>query len=89
VCRSSTLATGSVDGTVRLWDIDAGRGRKFSPHNGAPVHSVSFPSPTGLITSGHGGAEISAWDAQTLDLVNTVKLGCVCLVLFIYFLDLY
>jgi WD40 repeat protein len=62
------LASGSYDGAVQVWDLDAGRVvRTLVPHL-APVRSVALaPDPAGGLTvfSGDDAGTIRIWDADT------------------------
>jgi len=56
-----TLATASGDGTVRLWDIDTGKGRRAFDWGIGAVHSVAF-APDGMRAAAGGEGEIVVWD---------------------------
>ena len=57
-----TLASGSYDGTVRLWDVETGNHiRTLTGHTGS-IHSVSF-SPNGdTLASGSGDGTALLWE---------------------------
>ncbi|SDM70295.1 WD domain-containing protein, G-beta repeat-containing protein, partial [Streptomyces sp. cf386] len=61
---SHTLATGSSDGTVRVWDIDTGKTRTRLTGLSGEVNSVAFSRDGGTIAT---GSSYSAWlwDAVT------------------------
>jgi WD40 repeat protein len=59
------LATGSLDGTARLWEATTGAERhKFGGHTG-PVTSVAFSSDGGWLVSGSWDGTIKFWDTET------------------------
>lgn len=60
---SSALATGSIDGTARLWNIDDGTSRKFRPGDG-PVWSVAVSPDGHYLATGSGGGMICRWDLR-------------------------
>ena len=68
-----TLVSGSIDKTVKLWDISSGRLlRSFDGHHG-DVSSVAF-SPTGkILASGSLDATVRLWDANSGGLLFTLK----------------
>ena len=60
-----TLASGSADATVRLWDTQTGALKKSITSIGAPVTAVDY-SPSGhRLASADASGQISFWDANT------------------------
>lgn len=60
-----TLATGAMDGTVRLWDAATGKEKSVLRGHRNSVYAVAF-SPNGkLLASGGGGMALRLWDAAT------------------------
>ena len=55
-----TVAAGSRDGTVVLWDAAGGESTTLYRHLGE-VHSVAF-SPDGTLLASHNGSSIRLWD---------------------------
>ena len=55
-----TLAAGSLDGSVVLWDVSSGASTTLYRHEGE-VHSVAF-SPDGALLASHNGSSIRLWD---------------------------
>ena len=70
-----TLASGSEDGTVRLWDVATGRqiGRPLTGSIGLLV-SVAF-SPDGKIVAGAGDKKVWLWDVATGRLIGRPLTG--------------
>ncbi|MEL7315527.1 MAG: hypothetical protein AAFN08_11280, partial [Cyanobacteria bacterium J06559_3] len=64
------IASGSNDGTLRLWNAQTGKpleGRRAAvlEGNGAVVYSVSFSPDGQRIVSGSIDGTLRLWDAQT------------------------
>ena len=59
--ESSSLATSSIDGTARLWNILDGTNRTFDPGDG-PVWSVALSPDGRFLAAGSNGGKISRWD---------------------------
>jgi WD40 repeat protein len=60
------LASGSVDGTVRIWDVKTGKQIVESPlRQGNTVQSVAFSQDGRFLASGGGDHVIKVWSTQT------------------------
>ena len=61
-----TLASGSDDDTVRLWDVATGRqiGNPLTGHTGA-VNSVAFSPDGKTLASGSDDDTVRLWDVAT------------------------
>jgi WD40 repeat protein len=57
------LVSGSLDGTVRVWDAGTGRQQCFGRH--IAVSSVAFSADGTRIASGSYGGMVNVWDAST------------------------
>jgi len=59
------IASGSYDGTVRLWDVQTGKEIwRLNPHT-FDVYSVAFSSDGRWIASGGADRTVRLWDVQT------------------------
>ncbi|MEV6733099.1 MULTISPECIES: trypsin-like peptidase domain-containing protein [unclassified Streptomyces] len=67
-----TLATGSTDRTVRLWDVDAGTSRPPLSGHGGVVRSVAFSADGRTLASGSGDKTVRLWDAKTGEFRKTL-----------------
>lgn len=71
-----TLASGSAQGTVKLWDVATGHEiDTWSAHPGQAVACVAF-SPDGSILASAGGVavpEVKFWDVETRRLGHTLR----------------
>jgi WD40 repeat protein len=59
-CR--TLASGSEDRTVKLWDSDTGRELATLPGHGSTVYSVAFSPDGQTLASGGREGVVRLWD---------------------------
>lgn len=71
-----TLATASLDGTIRLWDTTSGVERAQLIKHGLQLLSIAW-SPNGqqLAASSDYGGEVAIWDVATENVVQSVRLG--------------
>ena len=70
---SGVLASGSLDGTVKLWDAASGKLlRTLEGHNDS-VRSVAFDPTGGVLASGSNDNTIKLWDAASGKLLRTLK----------------
>ena len=58
----TTLASGSADGTVRLWEVASGLEKGTLRGQTSWVHSVSFSPDGTALASGNGDGTILLWD---------------------------
>jgi WD40 repeat protein len=71
-----TLASGSDDDTIRLWDVATGRptGQPVTGHGG-PVLSVAFRPDGKTLASGGDDDTIRLWDVAYTDNIGTYLCG--------------
>jgi WD40 repeat protein len=74
-----TLASGSRDGTIILWDVRTGKAeRTLRAHKGGAytqVLSVAFAPDGKTLASGSWDETVKLWDAQTGELKRTLEHG--------------
>ena len=61
----STLASGSEDETIRLWDVATGEPKGVLTGHAAQVFSVVFSPDGGTLASGSGDGRVRLWDGIT------------------------
>ena len=66
-----TIASGSYDETVRLWDVSTGV-LLNTLHGHTAVYSVSFSPDGSTIASGNSDDTVRLWDVSTGVLINTL-----------------
>ena len=70
-----TLASGSWDSTIRLWDTDTGETKVILRGHNEEVRAVAF-SPNGhILASASADETIRLWDIRTGEIRNTVLRG--------------
>jgi WD40 repeat protein len=60
-----TLASGSGDSTVRLWDVQSGTCTAIFEGHGNWVYSVAFAPDGKTLASGSGDSTVRLWDVQS------------------------
>ncbi|CAG6394188.1 WD40 repeat domain-containing protein [Streptomyces cocklensis] len=75
---ATVLASGSADGTVRLWDVETGQGlASFDDHMFSVRCLASTPVPGGfLLASGGSDGNLRVWDVQRrVQFGQTIRCG--------------
>ena len=68
-----TLASGSLDDTIRLWDVNTGKHLRTLAEHWDNVTSVAFSPDGQTLASGSEDRTIKLWDANTGNLRRTFK----------------
>ena len=69
-----TLATGSADGTIRLWDVATQQMARSWPTN-SPVFDVAFSPDGKILASGNLDDTARLWDVATLRPIGNPLIG--------------
>ena len=67
------LATGSEDGTVKLWDVQARTLLATLEGHANWVRSVAFSPDGRLLATGSGDGTVKLWDVQARTLLATLE----------------
>jgi WD40 repeat protein/serine/threonine protein kinase len=60
-----TLATGSLDGTVRLWEVASGRELRALGTDSGPIFSIAFRPDGAMLAAGSISGIVVLWDILT------------------------
>jgi WD40 repeat protein len=67
-----TLASGSWDKTIRLWDVEAGETRLILSGHTCMVFAIAWSPDGGALVSGASDGTILLWDSQNGELRQTL-----------------
>jgi uncharacterized delta-60 repeat protein len=67
------LASGSLDETIKLWDVASGRELRTLSGHSSGVQSIAFSPDGRLLASGSGDSTIKIWDAASGREVRTLS----------------
>ncbi|MHC5733241.1 MAG: WD40 repeat domain-containing protein, partial [Nostoc sp.] len=67
-----TLASGSGDNTIKLWDVSTGKAIKTLTGHSSTVNSVGFSPDGKTLASGSGDNTIKLWDVSTGKAIKTL-----------------
>ena len=70
---ASTLASGSDDNTVRLWDVQTGEQLRTLEGHTDGVTSVAFSPDGNTLASGSDDNTVRLWDVQTGEQLRTLE----------------
>lgn len=70
-----TLASGSRDGTVRIWDLASGKDLVILDGHGGTVQSVAF-SPSESVLASLGNGTLRLWDTNTYSEIAVYESCC-------------
>ncbi|MFE7077452.1 WD40 repeat domain-containing protein [Streptomyces sp. NPDC057620] len=74
--RHDTLATGSEDGTVRLWDADTKAERATLPDHTGGVWAMAFSPDGRLLATSSSDKTVRLWNVALSDPADTIKKLC-------------
>ncbi|GAA5984196.1 hypothetical protein JCM11641_005145 [Rhodosporidiobolus odoratus] len=70
--RGDVVASGGMDETVRLWDVQKGRCMRVLPAHSEPVSAVQFSRDGTMLVSGSWDGYIRIWDTSTGQCLKTL-----------------
>ncbi len=67
-----TLATGGIDDSLVLWDVDTGRALRRTAEHDRSINALAYSSDGAQLASGDYGGTIHIWDVETGALKTTI-----------------
>jgi small GTP-binding protein len=71
--QGETLASGSRDNTVKLWEARSGKLLRTLEGHQSPVHSVAFDPQGEMLASGSQDNTVKLWDTRSGKLLRTLQ----------------
>lgn len=71
----SRIVSGSLDGTLRVWDAGSGVELFVLRGHESGVHSVDYSSKGTRIVSGSGDKTLRVWDAENVAELSVLRQG--------------
>ncbi len=71
--QGNLLATGSDDGSVRMWLVPEGRPAGELTSQGAPVYSLAFAHSGSFLVSGSGNGQMNFWSVPDMKELSSRK----------------
>ncbi|MEH1885909.1 WD40 repeat domain-containing protein, partial [Nostoc sp.] len=71
-----TLASGSYDKTIKLWNLETGKEIRTLKGHDSSVFSVSFSADGKTLASGSGDKTIKLWNLPDLELDSLMGRSC-------------
>jgi len=68
-----TLASGSLDDTIKLWDVETGKELRTLTGHSSAVSSIAFSADGTLMISGSEDKTVRLWDVKTGQEIHTLK----------------
>ncbi len=68
-----TLASGSEDNTIKLWNVESGKQIKSLEGHASAVNSVVFSPDGKTLASGSGDTTIKLWNAETGQQIKSIE----------------
>ncbi|AFY88076.1 serine/threonine-protein kinase [Chroococcidiopsis thermalis] len=70
-----TFATGSGDGSIKIWDFNTGKLQRLLTGHSGHVHSLTLSPDGEILASGSGDRTIKLWNPHTGKLIQTLSGG--------------
>ena len=71
--ESEWLATGSIDATIKIWDVTTGRLKRTLRGHKSWVNALAFDSVNGRLISGSSDGTIKIWNVDSGRVVETIQ----------------